>query len=59
MIIRDFGTHSLPHLSSTVLGTFFTPQDKRDAALTEAIKLSDQAIDEFAAANVIVIGAPM
>ena len=59
VITRDFGANSLPHLSGTVIGAFFTPPDKRDAALSEAIKLSDQAVDELAEADVIIIGTPM
>ena len=59
IITRDFGTNPLPHLSSTVLEAFFTPEDKRNAALAEAIKLSDQAVDEMIAADSIVIGSPM
>jgi FMN-dependent NADH-azoreductase len=59
VITRDFGAKPLPHLSGTVIGAFFTPPDKRDAVLNEAIKFSDQAIDELAAADIIVIGAPM
>ena len=59
VITRDFGANPLPHLSSTVLAAFFTAPEKRDATLAEAIKLSDQAVDELVAANVIVIGAPM
>lgn len=59
IISRDFGTNPLPHLSAAVLGAFFAPPEKRDAAQAEAIKLSDQAVDEVLAADIIVIGAPM
>jgi FMN-dependent NADH-azoreductase len=59
IVTRDLGTDPMPHLSGMVLGAFFTPPEKRDAALTEAVKLSDQAIDELLAADIIVIGAPM
>jgi len=59
VVTRDFGAHPLPHLSGTVLAAFFTPPEKRDAALAEAIKPSDQAVDEVLAADIIVIGAPM
>ncbi len=59
VITRDFGTNPLPHLTGAVIGAFFTPPDKRDAALSEAIKLSDQVVDELIAADVIVIGSPM
>src|ERR1700730_5468784 len=56
VITRDFGANPMPHLSGTVVEAFYTTPDKRDAALNEAIKLSDQAIDELAAADIIVIG---
>jgi len=59
VITRDFGTNPLPHLNGTVLGAFLTPPDKRDATLNDAIRLSDQAIEEVVTADVIVIGTPM
>jgi len=59
VIMRDFGANPLPHLSGTTLAAFYTPADKRDAALNEAVKLSDQAVDEVIAADIIVIGTPM
>jgi FMN-dependent NADH-azoreductase len=59
IITRDLGANPLPHLSGAVIGAFFTPPDKRDTHLSEAIKLSDQAVDELAAADVIIIGTPM
>jgi FMN-dependent NADH-azoreductase len=59
IITRDLGASPLPHLSGTVIGAFFTAPDQRNTALTEAIKLSDQAVDELLAADIIVIGAPM
>ena len=59
IITRDFGTTPLPHLNAQVIGAFFTPPEKRDGTLAEAIKLSDQAVDEVLAADIIVVGAPM
>ncbi len=59
VITRDLGVHPLPHLSGNVIGAFFTQPDKRDSALTEAIKLSEQAVDELVGADVIIIGTPM
>ncbi len=59
IVTRDFGANPLPHLDGLTLGAFFTPPDQRNPALAEAVKLSDQAIDEVLAADVIVIGAPM
>jgi len=59
IISRDFGANPLPHLSATVLSAFYTQADQRDATLNNAVKLSDQAIEEVVAADIIVIGAPM
>jgi FMN-dependent NADH-azoreductase len=59
IISRDFGAHPLPHLNALTIGAFFTPPDQRNQALAEAVKLSDQAVDELIAADIIVIGAPM
>jgi FMN-dependent NADH-azoreductase len=59
VIQRDLGTTPLPHLSGTTISAFFTPPEQRSAQHVEAVALSDQAIDELMAADVIVIGVPM
>lgn len=59
IITRDLGTSPLPHLTGITVGAFFTPAEQRNEALNEALKLSDEVIDELFAADVIVIGAPM
>jgi FMN-dependent NADH-azoreductase len=59
IVTRDLGTSPMPHLNGLTLGSFFTPPEQRNAALHEAVKLSDQAIDEVLKADIIVIGAPM
>lgn len=59
VVTRDLDSSPLPHLNGTTLGAFFTPPEKRDAALINAIKLSDEAVKELLAAEVIVIAAPM
>ena len=59
VIERDLATNPFPHLNGLTIGAFFTPPEQRNAMLSEAIKLSDQAVDELFAADVIVIGAPM
>ncbi len=59
VVTRDLGLTPMPHLDGLTLGSFFTPPEQRNAALNEAVKLSDQAIDEVLAADIIVIGAPM
>lgn len=59
IVTRDLGTSPLPHLNGITVGAFFTPPDQRNEALNEALKQSDEVIDELFTADVIVIGAPM
>jgi len=59
VIMRDLGASPLPHLDGTTIGAFFTPPDQRNETLAKAITLSDQAIEEVLAADIIIIGAPM
>ena len=59
IIVRDLGTTPLPHLDGVTLGAFFTPPDQRTTALNDAAILSDRAVDEVLAADIIVIGVPM
>lgn len=59
IVTRDLGTSPLPHLSGITVSAFFTPPEQRNELLNEALKLSDEVIDELFAADVIVIGAPM
>jgi len=59
IITRDLGASPLPHLDGATLGAFFTPAPQRSVAQAAAAKLSDQAVDEVLAADVIVIGSPM
>lgn len=59
VIERDLTASPLPHLSPLTVGAYFTPPEQRTGAHADAIKLSDLAVDEVLAADVIVIGAPM
>lgn len=59
IVTRDYSVNPLPHLSAKVLDAFFSAPDRRSAEQSEALKLSDQAIAEFLAADILVIGAPM
>ena len=45
VVERDLATNPFPHLSGLTIGAFFTPPDQRNAMLSEAIKLSDQAVE--------------
>jgi FMN-dependent NADH-azoreductase len=59
IIERDLAKNPLPHLNGVTIGAFFTPPEHRNEMLSQAIKQSDEVVDELLAADVIVIGAPM
>ena len=59
VIERDLASDPLPHLNGLTIGAFFTPPGNRNELLSEAVRLSDQLVDEVLAADAIVIGAPM
>jgi FMN-dependent NADH-azoreductase len=56
---RDLSATPLPHLTEDVITSFYTRPDRRDDRLKSAIALSDAAVDELLASDIIVIGAPM
>lgn len=55
---RDLSAHPLPHLQAEQLTAFYTPPEQRNEALREAVKLSDEAVGELLAADIVVISAP-
>ncbi len=59
IVHRDLAADTLPHLSESLLGAYFTPADARNAEQAELIKQSDALVDELLAADTIVIGVPM
>lgn len=59
VVVRDLAANPLPHLNEETLGAFFTPAEQRSPEQACAAQLSDQLVAELAAADVIVIGAPM
>lgn len=56
---RDLVKEHFPHLEESHLASFFTPADARTPEHLEAVKHSEQAIQEIKDADIIVIGAPM
>jgi len=48
-----------PHLEEAHLNSFFTPVDKYTSENREAVRHSDEAIQDIQEADIIVIGAPM
>lgn len=56
---RDLAGDALPSLSGFSLGANGTPAELRDAAQAHEAALSDNVLNEFLAADALVIGAPM
>lgn len=56
---RDLAAEPLPHLDGAAVAAMFTRPENRDPALAAAIALSDALVDELAAADLVVIEAPM
>jgi FMN-dependent NADH-azoreductase len=52
-------TQQFPHLEEAHLASFFTPAESRTPANIEAVKHSDEAIQEIRDADIVVIGAPL
>ncbi len=56
---RDIGHHPVPHVDESWIAAAFTPPEQHTPELREAIRLSDQLVDEFLAADIYIIGVPM
>jgi FMN-dependent NADH-azoreductase len=56
---RDLGAEAPQHLSPSYFAIGATPEDKRSDSQTSELKLSDALIEEFLAADALIIGAPL
>ncbi|MCP8466392.1 FMN-dependent NADH-azoreductase [Pseudomonas sp. ZM23] len=56
---RDLAADAISHLSSASLVAAGTPAELRDAAQKHEAALGETSIEEFLAADAIIIGAPM
>ncbi len=56
---RDIGHNPVPHIDEPWIAAAFTPPEQHTSELQEAIRLSNQLVDEFLAADVYVMGVPM
>jgi FMN-dependent NADH-azoreductase len=56
---RDIGRNPIPHVDEPWIAAAFTPPEQHTSDLREAIRLSDQLVDEFLAADIYIIGVPM
>ncbi|BDI19166.1 FMN-dependent NADH-azoreductase [Nostoc cf. commune SO-36] len=56
---RDLGHYPVPHVDEAWIAAAFTPPETHTPELTEALRISDELIDEFLAADRYVFGVPM
>lgn len=56
---RDLASDALGHFSAASLAAAGTPSEARDAAQQAEVDLNEATLQEFLAADVVVIGAPM
>jgi FMN-dependent NADH-azoreductase len=59
VVVRDVAREPLPHLDDAFLAGMGRASEERTPAQQEALARSDALIDELAAADVVVIAAPM
>jgi len=56
---RDLASDALGHFSAASLAAAGTPSEARDAAQQAEVDLNEATLQEFLAADVVVIGAPV
>jgi FMN-dependent NADH-azoreductase len=56
---RDIGRNPIPHVDEPWIAAAFSPPEQHTPELRDAIRLSDQLVDEFLAADIYVLGVPM
>lgn len=56
---RDLAAHPLPHLQEATVAAMFVPPAYRTPAQQEATTLQEELIAELAAADTLLLGAPM
>jgi len=56
---RDLGAEAPQHLSPSYFAIGAVPEAERSASQTSELKLSDALIEEFLAADALIIGAPL
>ncbi len=56
---RDIGRNPVPPIDENWIAAAYLPPERRSPTLQSAIRLSDQLVDEFLAADLYVLGVPM
>ncbi len=59
VIKRDLAANPLPHLDAVAVTGFMTAEDERTTEQSEAVKRSDELLEELFDADVLVIGLPL
>lgn len=59
IVYRDIGRNPIPHVNEAWIAAAFTPSEKRSPEQKEALRLSDELVDELLAADIYVMGVPM
>lgn len=59
IIYRDIGRNSVPHVDEAWIAAAYTPAEQRTPELWEALRVSEELVDEFLAADIYVFGIPM
>lgn len=59
VITRDVGLKPVPAIDHRFIHAAFTPPEEREPWMNERLALSDELIEEVAAADIVVMGAPM
>ena len=56
---RYIGRNPIPHVDEPWIAAAYTPPEQRTPQIQEAIRTSDQLVDEFLAADFYIIQIPM
>lgn len=59
VIHRDVGLNPPPPVDEAWIASAFAEAEKRTPAMREALRISDELIDELSAADCVVLGAPV
>ncbi len=59
IVYRDLGHYPVPHVDEAWIAAAFSPPESHTPELAEAIRISDELVDEFLAAERYVFGVPM
>lgn len=59
VIVRDIGKEMPPHIDGLALGSFFLPPEQHNDEMKQRAAFSDELVEEFISADIIVLGVPM